>query len=98
MKMYGLITYTHFSQKVLTVMGPRGASEIRKHLSVGPDLIDEANRTGLPRLLEKCDGALQSLVHTHGIILLNKTAWDQKKAQLGIVDHGTVQGHQVVIF
>ncbi len=88
MTLYGLPGFTHNGAKTLTVMGPEGAGAALAASPLGDDVVVQAGaaQTGAGQLthyLEKRRGALQRLIAAHGIVVLDKPAWDAKKAELG---------------
>jgi hypothetical protein len=72
---YGLLGFTHNGAKTLTVMGPA--------IPPGDDVTVQAGAGRLTHYLEKRRGALQGLIAAHGIVVLDKPAWDAKKVELG---------------
>lgn len=83
MTLYGLYGFTHGWAKVLTVMGPDGAAAIAAHIDTGNDIIAVTGQGRLPLYQEKREGALAALVSRYGVTVLDKAAWDAKKAELG---------------
>ena len=75
MTFYGLLGFTHNGAKTLTVMGPA--------IPPGDDVTVQAGAGQLTHYLEKRRGALKGLIAAHGIVVLDKPAWDAKKAELG---------------
>ena len=80
MILYGLLGFTHNGGRTLTVMSPEGA---RAALLAGDDVAVQAGPGQLTHYREKRRGALQGLIAAHGIVVLDKPAWDAKKAELG---------------
>jgi len=80
MILYGLLGFTHNGGRTLTVMGPEGA---RAALLAGDDLAVQAGPGRLAYYREKRRGALRELIAAHEIVVLDKPAWDAKKAELG---------------
>ncbi len=78
MTLYGLLGFTHNGAKTLTVMGAAGSAPL-----AGDDVDIQAGAGRLTHYLEKRRGALQGLIAAHGIVVLDKPAWDAKKAELG---------------
>ena len=83
MTLYGLMGFTHGWAKTLTVMSPAGRSAALAHIEAGPDLEVVAGEGRLTRYREKRRGALAALVARYSIEVLDKRAWDAKKAALG---------------
>jgi hypothetical protein len=69
---------------VVTVMSPAGDSAVRAHIQAGPDIVTTGGGGGqLTQYQGKRRDALERLIETNGIIVLDKLSWDAKKAQLG---------------
>ncbi len=68
MIIYGLHGFNHGGAKALTA---------------GADVITNAGPGRLTQYLEKRAGALARLIEAHGVIMLDRPAWDAKKAELG---------------
>lgn len=83
MTLYGLYGFTHGGARVLTVMGPAGASAARAFLHADDDVIVYAGAGRLPQYHEKRAGALRRLVADNKIAILTKEEWDVVKSQLG---------------
>lgn len=83
MTLYGLRGFTHNGAKTLTVMSPAGATAARGAIAAGDDVLVQAGPGQLTLYLEKRRGALQRLIAAHGIVVLDKPAWDAKKTELG---------------
>jgi hypothetical protein len=82
-ELFGFYGFTHGWARILTVMSPQGASAA---LHAVPDNDDVAVQSGygqLTRYQEKREGALERLVAEHGIIVLSRSEWDARKAELG---------------
>ena len=75
MTLYGLLGFTHNGAKTLTVMGAA--------IAPGDDVTVQAGAGKLTHYMEKRRGALQDLIAAHGIVVLDKPAWDATKAELG---------------
>jgi len=85
MKIYGLKGITHGWARVLTVMGPDGASALLARIEVAEDVSVTAVEGRLTQYIERRKGGLDRLIAANGIILLSKAEWDAKKAELGAV-------------
>ena len=83
MEIYGLLGFTHGWGRVLTVMSPEGVSRLNARLAPGDEVIVSAGEGRLTQFQERRAGALERLVADYGIILLDKPAWDAKKAEAG---------------
>ncbi len=83
MILYGLLGFTHNGGRTLTVMSPAGASAALAVVEAGDDVVIQAGLGQLTYYLEKRRGALQELIATHGIMVLDKPAWAAKKAAFG---------------
>lgn len=64
-------------------MSPQGASAVLRTVQGNDDVIVQSGDGQLTRYQEKRDGALSRLVDAHGIVILAKTEWDARKAELG---------------
>ena len=62
---------------------PGGAWAARERTPAGEEVIPDGGAGRLSHYLEKRSGALARLIETHGIIMLDRPAWDAKKAELG---------------
>ncbi len=82
MALYGFITRTHGWAKVLTVIGPAGPAAIWQGLSEGADLIPLSGQGAWPRFQEKRNGAIDAFAGEHGIQILDRPAWAEKKAEI----------------
>ncbi len=84
---FGLLGFTHNGGRTLTVMSPEGAraalAAIAAGGGVGARIAVQAGPGQLTYYQEKRRGALQDLIAAHGIQVLDKPAWDAKKAELG---------------
>jgi hypothetical protein len=83
MILYGLRGFTHNGGRTLTVMSPAGASSALAEVVTGPGVAIQAGPGQLTYYLERRRGAIQELIAAHGIAVLDKLAWDAKKAELG---------------
>ena len=83
MILYGLLGFTHNGGRTLTVMSPEGARAALAALWAGADVAVQAGPEQLTHYREKRRGALHGLIAAHGIVVLDKPAWDAKKAELG---------------
>jgi len=83
MVIYGLRGITHGGAKVLTVMSPNGARQAQEWVDADSDLMVNAGEGRLTQYLEKRAGALDRLIQTNQIVVLDKPAWDAKKRTLG---------------
>lgn len=82
-ELFGLYGFTHGWARILTVMSPQGASAVLKAVPSNDDAIVQSDDGQLTRYREKREGALSRLVDAHGIMILTKTEWDARKAELG---------------
>ena len=86
MTIYGLLGYTHGWGKLITVMSPAGDAAVRAAIAAPEDDLMVVTGEGqLTQYHARREGALQRLISAHGIIALDKPAWDAKKAELGTV-------------
>ena len=83
MIVYGLLGFTHNGGRTLTVMSPEGARAALGEIAAGDGVVTQAGPGQLTHYQEKRRGALQDLIAAHGIQVLDKPAWDAKKAELG---------------
>ena len=84
MTIFGLLGYTHGWGKLITVMSPAGDTAVRAAITVsGDDLMVMTGEGQLTQYHAKREGTLMRLIAAHGIIMLDKPAWDAKKAELG---------------
>ena len=83
MTIYGLLGYTHGWGKLVTVMSPQGDSAARAAITApSDDLMVVVGEDQLTQYHAKRRGALERLIAAHGIVMLDKPAWDAKKAEL----------------
>lgn len=80
---YGLRGFTHGWANILTVMSPAGAKETMRSLGQPEGVVAAFREGALPRFREQRPGALDRLIESHGIVLLEKPEWDAKKEELG---------------
>jgi hypothetical protein len=64
-------------------MSPDGARAALGEIAAGDGVVTQAGPGQLTHYQEKRRGALQDLIAAHGIQVLDKPAWDAKKAELG---------------
>ena len=83
MKLYGLYGQTHGWAKILTVMSPAGATAALAAVEAGEDVAVQAGAGRLTYYQERRAGGLQRLIAAHGIVVLSKAEWDEKKLELG---------------
>lgn len=83
MELYGLYGQTHGWGKILTVMSPAGATAALAAVEAGDDVAVQAGAGRLTYYQERRAGGLERLIAAHGIVVLTKAEWDEKKAQLG---------------
>ena len=84
MTIYGLLGYTHGWGKLITVMSPAGETAVRAAIDAPEDdLMVVASEGQLTQYHAKREGALERLITAHGIVVLDKPAWDARKAELG---------------
>ena len=83
MKIYGLLGFTHGWARIMTIMSPEGSERALAALGQPPDIAIQAGEgDALPRLFEKRGGALQRLVESHGIELLERPEWEARKREI----------------
>ena len=84
MTIYGLVGHTHGWGKLITVISPAGDTALRAAIAAPADEVTVvAGRGRLTQHHARRAGALDRLIERHGIVVLGKTAWDVKKAELG---------------
>lgn len=84
MTIYGLLGYTHGWGKLITVMSPAGDTAARAAIdALEDDLWVVAGEGQLTQYHARRGGALERLIAAHGIVVLDKPAWDARKAALG---------------
>lgn len=83
MVFYGLSGITHGGARVLTVMSPDGSTAVIDVIDAGHDVHRHGGAGRLIQYHEKRSGALRRLIQTYDIVLLSKSEWDSKKAELG---------------
>ncbi len=85
MTLYGLLGFTHNGGRTLTVMSPAGARAALAAMAAGAgeDVVVQAGPGQLTHYIEKRREALRGLIAAHGIVVLDKPAWDARKAELG---------------
>ena len=83
MLLYGLYGFTHGWARLLTVMSPEGAAAVRAQVAAGEGIEVKGGEEGPVQYYEKRRGALAELVERHGIVVLEKLEWDEKKRELG---------------
>lgn len=83
MTLYGLKGFTHGGGYLLTLMSPQGARAITDALVLDPAELRLEQTGGLPQVHEIVDGALDRLIATRGITVLDFPAWQARKAELG---------------
>ncbi len=92
MILYGLLGFTHNGGRTLTVMSPEGARAALAAVAAGgapgratgAGVATQAAPGQLTYYLAKRRGALRELIAAHQIVVLDKSAWDAKKAELGL--------------
>ena len=83
MELYGYFVWNHHGwAKILTVLSPQGGDAAFDYIEVGEDIIAKGGDGRLPQYQEKSGKALENLIARYGIKMLNKAAWDAKKAEL----------------
>jgi hypothetical protein len=82
-KLYGLYVFTHGWGRVLTVMSPAGATAAAEAIGETDGVIRHFGEQALPQYHEQRSGVLRRLIDEHGIILLTKPEWDERKRELG---------------
>ncbi len=80
---YGHYVFTHGWGRVLTVMSPAGAATVRKVVRVGDDIAVTGGDGRLTQYHEKRKGALDRLIETNDIVIVNKAEWDALKSEFG---------------
>ncbi len=80
---YGLLGITHGWGVLLTVMSAAGAGAIARRIDPGPDVVLRMAEGRLPQYHQRRAGALDRLIETYGIVVLDNAAWNAKKAELG---------------
>jgi len=83
MELYGLFGFTHGWGRLLTVMSPQGTSAAVSHIDPGSGCRQDGGGDRLPQYFQQQSGALEALVKDYGIVVLDKSTWDAKKAELG---------------
>lgn len=83
MVIYGLRGFTHGWGIIITVMSPAGDSAVRARIDAGTDIITTGGHGQLTQYQGKRRGALEHLIEANDIIVLDKPAWDARKAELG---------------
>ncbi|MGI9301272.1 MAG: hypothetical protein ACR2RB_00990 [Gammaproteobacteria bacterium] len=83
MTLYGLRGFTHGAAKVLTVMSPAGVTAAMEFIEPADDVIVHAAPGRLTQYHGRRSGALERLIETYHVTVLNKAGWDAKKAELG---------------
>lgn len=87
MTLYGLLGFTHNGGRTLTVMSAKGASAALAAIpadgGVDGGVKVQAGAGRLTYYQARRRGALRELIAAHGIVVLDKPAWDAKKAELG---------------
>ena len=82
-ELYGYYVFTHGWGRVLTVMSPAGAAAVLESVRVDDGVDVKAGEGRLAQFHEKRAGALDRVVETNSIRILNKAEWDARKAALG---------------
>jgi hypothetical protein len=86
MTIYGLLGYTHGWNKLVTVMSPEGDSVVRAAIATAAEDFWVVTGDGLlTQYHAKRRDVLERLIAEHHIIIVDKPAWDAKKAELGDV-------------
>ena len=83
MILYGLLGFTHNGGRTLTVMSPTGARAALAAIAAGSSVRVQAGAGQLTIYQARRRCALRELIAAHGIEVLDKPAWDAKKAELG---------------
>lgn len=83
MILYGLKGFTHGGGYLLTLMSPQGRRAIVEALDLEAAELRLEQTAGLPQVHEIAEGALDRLVAAHGIVVLDFSAWQARKAELG---------------
>ncbi len=83
MTLYGLLGFTHNGGRTLTVMSAKGAGAALAAIPADGSVRVQAGAGRLTIYQARRRGALQELIAAHGIEVLDKPAWDAKKAELG---------------
>ena len=66
----------------MTVLSPEGNDAAFNFIDAGPDFIVKGGDGRLPQYQEKRGEALAELVERYDIQILDKEAWDRKKAEI----------------
>lgn len=83
MRFYGLWLFTHGGQKALAVMSSEGNEAVRRRIRDDEGAPSEAEPGRITIYFERIAGTLDRLISLHGIEVLDKPAWDARKAALG---------------
>ena len=84
MELYGFYTFTHHGwAPVLRVMSPEGATAVAAHIEAGDYIVAETGPGQLAKYSEQRGGALKAMIERYGIQVLDRPAWESKKAELG---------------
>ena len=86
-ELYGLMLFSHGWARILTVMSPQGDDAVLEALSSTAGIRVEYQAGGLPQFHEIREGALDRMIGEHGITVLDKPGWDEKKWSLGKSDY-----------
>ena len=83
-KIYGLWVFQHHSaNRILTVMSEVGVTTLRQHMKDTVGLEVRGGPGRFTQYVEQHKGALDRLIESHGIEVLDLSAWTAKKLEFG---------------
>jgi len=86
MTLYGLRGWTHHGwEQTLTVLSPAGLTEALLYMQSTDGLRTVQRPGNLTRYHEIRAGSVAALIERYGIQVLDREAWETKKAELGDV-------------
>jgi len=84
MTLYGLRGWTHHGwEQTLTVLSPSGVIEALRHMSRIDGLRTVRRPGNLTRYHEIRAGSVNALIERYSIEILDRGAWETRKAELG---------------
>ena len=84
MEIYGLWVIQHHSaNRVLTVLSPAGITRLRAHMSEDTGLEIRGGPRRLTQYVEQVNAALDRLISTYQIQILDLETWSAKKREFG---------------